>query len=103
MITFDYYFYFWLLLWSTSELLDRALYKLSFIYLLFIRKIYPVYLEFIQKKGWKIGLKIGFGNQGSIPLEGRILRIYPAFSRIYRENKLFLKFVTFSFFFFIFK
>ena len=103
MITFDYYFHFWLLLWSTLELLDRALYKLSFIYLLFIRKIYPVYLEFIKKKGWKIGLKIGFGNQGSIPLEGRILRIYPAFSRIHsRENKLFLKFVTFSFFFFHF-
>ena len=62
MITFDYYFHFWLLLWSTLELLDRALYKLSFIYLLFIRKIYPVHLEFIKKKkkdgksGWRLDL-----------------------------------------------
>ena len=79
MITFDYHFHFLLWLWSALELLDRALYKLSFIYFFFIRKIYPVYLEFIEKKAWKVGLKIGFGNQESIPLEGRILRIYPAF------------------------
>ena len=79
MITFDYYFYFLLWLWSALELLDRELYKLSFIYLLFIRKIYPVYLEFIEKNAWKVGLKIGFGNQGSIPLERRILRFIPLF------------------------
>ena len=79
MITFDYYFYFLLWLWSALGLLDRALYKLSFICLLFIRKMYPVYLEFIEKKVWKVGLKIGFGNQGPIPLERRILRFIPLF------------------------
>ena len=46
-----------------------------------ILKIHPVFLEFIKKK--KIGkspLKIGFGNPGSIPPEGRIsLRIYLSF------------------------
>ena len=31
-----------------------------------IRRIYLVFLEFIEKK-WKIGLKIGYGNLGSIP------------------------------------
>ena len=48
-----------------------------------ILKIHPVFLEFIKKKKKKIGkspLKIGFGNLGSIPPEGRIsLRIYLSF------------------------
>ena len=42
-----------------------------------IRRIYPVYLEFIEKKAWKIGLKIGYDNLGSIPFGGWILRFYP--------------------------
>ena len=42
-----------------------------------IRRIYPV-LEFIEKK-WKVGLKIGYGNLGSIPFGGWMLRIYPVF------------------------
>ena len=41
-------------------------------------KFTPFFLEFIEKK-CKIGLKIGFGNLGSISLEGQILRIYSAF------------------------
>ena len=32
-----------------------------------------------KRKKCKVGLKIGFGNLGFIPLEGRILRIHPAF------------------------
>ena len=41
-------------------------------------KFIPFFWNSLKKK-WKIGLKIGFGTLGSIPLEGRILRIYPAF------------------------
>ena len=68
-----------------------------------ILKIYPVILEFIEKKKkkFKIGLKIGFGNLRCIPLEGRILRIHPAFLESLRKETFF-KICNF-FFFFIFK
>ena len=80
MITFDYHFHFLLWLWSALGLLDRALYKLSFIYLFIFYSQNLSRLSRIHwKKARKVGLKIGFGNQESIPLEGRILRIYPAF------------------------
>ena len=46
-----------------------------------------------KRKKCKIGLKIGFGNLGFIPLEGRILRIHPAY----------LEFVIFPFFSFLSK
>ena len=57
----------------------------------------------IHWKKCKIGLKIGFGNLGSIPLEGRILRIYPAFLEFTEKIKLFLKFAIFPFFSFLSK
>ena len=53
------------------------------------------------KKKWKIGLKIAFGTLGSIPLVGRILRIYPAFLEF--TKTLFLKFVIFPIFYFLTK
>ena len=40
-------------------------------------KLIPFFWNSLKKKG-KIGSKIGSGTLGSIPLEGRILRIYPA-------------------------
>ena len=43
-----------------------------------IRRINPVSLEFIEQK-WRIGLKIGYGNLGSIQFGGWILRFYPVF------------------------
>ena len=53
----------------------------------FLKFIFIVFLEFIEKKKWKIGLKIG--PQGSIPLEGRILRIYPAFLELTKNINFF--------------
>ena len=53
------------------------------------------------KKKWKIGLKTAFGTLGSIPLVGRILRIYPAFLEF--TKTLFLKFVIFPIFYFLTK
>ena len=55
-------------IWELSVLLSLAGW---------IRRIYPVYLEFNEKKALKIGLKIGYDNLGSIPFEGWILRFYP--------------------------
>ena len=55
----------------------------------FLKFIFIVFLEFIEKKKLKIGLKIGFGTQGSIPLEGRILRIYPAFLELTKNINFF--------------
>ena len=53
-----------------------------------------------KKKKWKIGLKIGFGNLGCIPLEGRILRIYPAFLESIRKETFFSNLQFFLFFHF---
>ena len=50
------------------------------------------------KKIWKIGSKIKFGTLGSVPLEGRILEIYPAFLEFTKNINFFLKFVIFSIF-----
>ena len=55
-----------------------------------------------KRKKCKIGLKIGFGNLGFIPLEGRILRIHPAFLEFIEKRNFFIKFVFFPLFF-IFK
>ena len=55
-----------------------------------------------KRKKCKVGLKIGFGNLGFIPLEGRILRIHPAFLEFIEKRNFFLKFVIFPLFF-IFK
>ena len=51
-----------------------------------IRRIYLVFLEFIEKK-WKIGLKIGYGNLGSIPFGGWILRFYSVFLEFVKKKK----------------
>ena len=50
-----------------------------------IRRINPVSLEFIEKK-WRIGLKIGYGNLGSIQFGGWILRFYPVFLEFVEKN-----------------
>ena len=47
MIMFDYYFYFLPWLWSALELFDRALYKLSFIYYLFIYRNNSLFLTIL--------------------------------------------------------
>ena len=51
-----------------------------------IRRIYLVFLEFIEKKR-KIGLKNGYGNLGSNPFGGWILRFYPVFCQMYWKRK----------------
>ena len=66
-------------MWSTSELLDRALYKLSFIYLLFIRKIYPVYLEFIKKKDGKSGWRLDLATKDLFHLKDEFSEFIPLF------------------------
>ena len=48
-----------------------------------IRRIYPVYLEFIEKN-WKIRLKIGYGSLGS--LSWWILRFYPVFLKFTKKK-----------------
>ena len=66
-----------------------------------ILKIYPVFLEFIEKKNGKSLLKIGFGNLGSIPPEGRIsLRIYLSFLE-FTKKICFYKICKFRHFFHI--
>ena len=50
-----------------------------------IRRINPVSLEFIEQK-WRIGLKIGYGNLGSIQFGGWILRFYPVFLEFFEKN-----------------
>ena len=79
MITFDYHFHFLLWLWSALELLDRALYKLSFIYFFFIRKIYPVYLEFIEKKHGKSGWRLDLATKNLFHLKDEFSEFIPLF------------------------
>ena len=50
-----------------------------------IRRINPVSQEFIEQK-WRIGLKIGYGNLGSIQFGGWILRFYPVFLEFVEKN-----------------
>ena len=52
------------------------------------RRIYSVYLVFNEKKALKIGLKIGYDNLGSIPLEGWILRFYPVILWNFQKKKM---------------
>ena len=51
-----------------------------------IRRIYLVFLEFIEKKR-KIGLKNGYGNLGSNPFGRWILRFYPVFCQMHWKRK----------------
>ena len=75
-----YFLFFSKIHWSNGKLGCRwhvRTYGISYLRAEF-SKFTPFFLEFIGKK-YKIGLKIGFGNLGSISLEGQILRIYSAF------------------------
>ena len=71
-----------------------------------IRRINPVSLEFIEKK-WRIGLKIEYGNLGSLQFGWCILRFYPVFLEFVEKKwkigvKIFFLNLTVTIFLFIF-